>query len=168
MSHPLANRLGALWGQLAPRERQLLLAGGALLGLALLYTLVWQPLHKEVARLRVDTPKAAAQLARMREQAALIQPLRGRVATAPASGNLVQAVEQSATGRGLRKQISRLEADGSNGVQVTAEAISFNSLVAWLADLRDNQALVVDNLVLDAHNQPGAVNARIRLRIEKP
>ena len=104
----------------------------------------------------------------MRQQAETIQPFRGRSAAIPAPGTLVPIVEQSAAGRGLRKQITKLDADGSNGVQVTAEAISFNSLMAWLADLRESHSLVTDNLSVDAHTTPGTVNAKVRLRVSTP
>jgi general secretion pathway protein M len=167
MRHALLNRLHDAWGMLAARERRLVLTGGAILALTLLWLLVWLPLHQEVKRLRAAVPEAQAQIAHMRAQAASIQPLRGRAGTAPAPGMLVSVVDQSATGRGLRKQLSRLEADG-NGVQIQAEAVSFNSLIAWLSELREGHALVVDNLSLDAHSVAGTVNARLRLRAETP
>jgi len=168
MNSALLNRLRDLWGTLAPRERQLAAGGAILLGLVLVYLLAWAPLRHEVTRLRTAVPDARAQLTRMRVQAASIPALRGRSATPPAPGMLVSVVEQSANGRGLRKQISHLEPDGSNGVQITAEAIPFNGLIGWLTDLRDNSALVVDNLGLDATSAPGTVNARIRLHVANP
>lgn len=168
MNNALLNRLRDLWGALAPRERQLATGGALLLGLVLLYLLLWAPLRHEVVRLRAGVPDARAQLARMRTQAASIPALRGRSAVPPAPGMLTAVVEQSANARGLRKQISHLEPDGSNGLQITAESISFNGLIEWLADLRDNNALIVDNLSLDAATATGAVNARIRLRVATP
>lgn len=168
MNSTLVVRLRELWGTLAARERRLVTAGAVLLGLTVLYLLLWLPLQQELSRLRAGVPEGQAQLARMRQQAAVIQPFRGRASAIPAPGTLVPVVEQSATGRGLRKQITRLEADGSHGVQVTAEAISFNSLIAWLADLRESHSLVTDNLSVDAHTTPGTVNAKVRLRVNSP
>lgn len=168
MNSVLFNRLRDLWATLAPRERQLAAAAMILLGMILLYLLLWAPLRHEVARLRTGVPDARAQLALMRTQAANIPALRGRNAVPPPPGMLASVVEQSANGRGLRKQISHLEPDGSNGLQITAESVSFNALIEWLADLRDNNALLVDNLSLDATSASGTVNARIRLHIVNP
>ena len=168
MNSALIIRVRELWGSLAAKERRLVAAGAVLLGLTVLYLLLWLPLQQELSRLRAGVPEAQTQLARMRQQAAAIQPFRGRTATIPAPGTLVPVVEQSATGRGLRKQITRLEADGSQGVQITAETVSFNSLIAWLADLRESHSLVTDNLNVDAHTTPGSVNAKIRLRVSTP
>jgi general secretion pathway protein M len=168
MNSALVQRLRDAWGLLGPRERRLAMIGGAVLALILVYLMLLVPLKQQLARLRTSVPEAQAQLAQMRAQAAMIQPLRGRAAAAPAPGTLVSVIDQSATGHGLRKQLSRLEADGSQGVQVTADAVSFNSLIAWLAELREGHAVVVDNLSLDAHSVPGSVNAKLRLRVETP
>lgn len=168
MNNALLNRARDLWGALAPRERQLATTAAALLGLVLLYLLLWAPLRHEVTRLRSGVPDARAQLARMRAQAATIPALRGRNAVPPPPGMLVSVVEQSASGRGLRKQITRLEPDGGNGLQITAESVSFNGLIEWLADLRDNNGLIVDNLSIDAAGASGTVNARIHARVSGP
>ena len=168
MNHALLNRLRDAWGALAARERQLALFGAALLGVAVLWLLVVLPLDKEVKHLRAAAPEAQAQLARMRAQAAMIQPLRGRTHSAPAPGTAVTVIDQSATSLGIRKQISRLESDGAKGVQIAAEAVSFNSLIAWLNDLRDAYGFQVDNAQIDAHAVAGTVNARIHLRAENP
>ena len=168
MNNALIIRIRELWGTLAARERRLVVMGAVLLSLTVLYLLLWLPLQQELSRLRAGVPEGQAQLARMRQQAATIQPFRGRSAAIPAPGTLIPIVEQSATGRGLRKQITKLEADGSNSVQVTAEAVSFNSLMAWLADLRESHSLVTDNLSVDAHTTPGTVNAKVRLRVSNP
>jgi len=168
MNSALIIRMRELWGTLAARERRIVAMGMFLLGLTVLYLLLWLPLQQELSRLRAGVPEGQAQLARMREQAAIIQPIRSRAASIPAPGTLVSVIEQSATGRGLRKQITKLEADGSNGVQVTAEAINFNSLIAWLADLRETHSLITDNLSVDAHTTPGTVNARLRMRVSNP
>lgn len=168
MNHPLLNRLRDAWSALSARERSLALYGAAALGLVVLWLLVLLPLGKEADRLRAATPEAQAQLARMRTQAAAIQPLRGRTRTAPAPGTAVAVIDQSATSLGIRKQISRLEADGARGVQIAAEAVSFNSLIAWLNDLRDAYGFQVDSAQIDAHSVAGTVNARLHLRVENP
>jgi general secretion pathway protein M len=168
MNNALLIRLRETWGGLSGRERRLATAGAALLALVLLYLLLWLPLQQELGRLRAGNPEAQEQLARMRTQASMIQPLRGRQRAAPAPGTVVSVVESTATARGLRKQISKIEADGGNGVQISADGIPFNSLIAWLADLREGNALVVDNASFDAHTASGTVNARLRLRVENP
>jgi general secretion pathway protein M len=162
------KRLRDLWDKLEPGERRLAMIGGAVLGLTLLYMMLWLPVQKDLTRLRASIADERAQLQRMRVQAASIKPLRARNVSAPAAGTLLTVVDQSATSRGLRGYISRLEADGSAGVQLTLDAVPFNSLISWLADLQDSYSLLVDNATMDAHTTIGTVNAKLKLRIETP
>lgn len=168
MKTEFLNPLRDAWGKLAPGERRLATIGGVLLGMALLYTLLWLPVQKELTRLRVSVPEERAQLQRMRAQAASIKPLRARSGAKPAPGTLLSVIEQSASARGLRGFVTRMEADGGTGVQLTLDAVPFNSLLSWLADLQDSHSLLVESTSLDAHTAPGTVNAKLKLRIESP
>jgi general secretion pathway protein M len=168
MKTEFLNPLRDAWGKLAPGERRLAMIGGVLVGVTLLYVLLWLPVQKELARLRVSVPEERAQLQRMRAQAASIKPLRARSGAKPAPGTLLPVIEQTATARGMRGFVTRLEADGGTGVQLTLEAAPFNSLLSWLADLQDSHSLHIESASMDAHTAPGTVNAKLKLRIENP
>lgn len=168
MKNEFLTPLREAWGKLAPRERHLVMTGGVVLGVTLLYLLLWLPVQKDLARLRVSVPEERAQLQRMRLQAASINPLRARSGTKPPAGTLLTVIEQSATARGMRGFVTRMEADGANGVQLGLDAAPFNSLIAWLADLQDSHSLLIDNASIDTHTAPGTVNAKLKLRIENP
>jgi general secretion pathway protein M len=160
----LPARLREAWQALAAHERQLASAAVVALGLVLAYVLLWAPLQTDLARLRSSVPEERAQLAWMRAQAEQLRALGPRTAARSGTGDAVSAIEQSATARGIRAQISHIEADGAKSAQIVLEAVSFNTLIAWLVELQDNHGLLVDNATLDAHATPGTVNARIRLR----
>lgn len=166
MNTEFLNPLRDQWIKLAPRERRLAATGGIVAGIMLLYMLFWLPVQKDLARLRVSVPQERAQLQRMREQATFIKPLRARSAAKPAAGTLLSVVEQTSSARGMRGFISRMEASGSNGVLLTLDAVPFNSLVSWLADLQDSHSLLVESTTVDAHTAPGTVNAKLKLIIE--
>ncbi|HJX18565.1 MAG TPA: type II secretion system protein M [Acidiferrobacterales bacterium] len=168
MNLEFLNPLREQWNKLAPRERRLATAGGIVVGITLLYMLFWLPVQKELARLRVSVPEERTQLQRMRSQAAVIKPLRARSGAKPAAGTLLSVVEQTASARGMRGFITRMEASGGNGVQLTLDAVPFNSLLSWLADLQDSHSLLVESTSLDAHTAPGTVNAKLKLIIENP
>ena len=168
MKTEFLNPLRNAWGKLSPSERRLAMVGGAVIGATLLYALMWLPIQKELARLRVSVPEERVQLQRMRLQAASVRPLRARSGAKPAPGTLLSVIEQSASARGLRGFVTRMEADGGNGAQLTLDAIPFNSLLSWLADMQDSHSLLVESASLDAHSAPGTVNAKLKLRIESP
>ncbi len=168
MKTEFLNPLRDQWNKLAPGERRLATIGGVLVGVTLLYVLLWLPVQKELARLRVSVPEERTQLQRMRLQAASIKPLRARSGAKPAAGTLLSVIEQSAAARGMRGFVTRMEADGGSGVQLTLEAVPFNSLLSWLSDLQDSHSLLVESTSLDAHTAPGTVNAKLKLRVESP
>lgn len=168
MKTEFLNPLRDQWNKLAPGERRLAIAGSIVVGIVLLYVLLWLPVQKELARLRVSVPEERVQLQRMRLQAASIQPLRARSGVKPAAGTLLSVIDQSASARGMRSFVTRMEADGSSGVQLTLDAVPFNSLISWLADLQDSHSLLIENASLDAHIAPGTVNAKLKLRVENP
>lgn len=167
MKIELPERLRTAWAGLEPGERRLASIAAVLLGILLLYLLLWRPVQKDLARLRVTVPEERVQLQRMRAQAASIKPLRARSGAAPAPGMLLSVVDQSATTHGIRGFMSRLEVEGPNGLQLAAEATPFNTFIAWLAELQDRHALVVENASIDAHT-PGTVNVKMKLRVESP
>lgn len=164
----LQDRLRAAWAGLEPGERRLATIAAVLLGILLLYMLLWRPVQKDLARLRVNVPEERVQLQHMRTQAASIKPLRARSGAAPAQGMLLSVVDQSATTHGIRGFITRLDTEGTNGLQLTAEAMPFNTFVAWLAELQDRHSLLVENASMDAHTTSGTVNVKMKLRVENP
>lgn len=156
------------WRRLAPRERAIIAVGGVLVAAVAMYLFVLGPFHRSLTTLRAEVPKARAQLAVMREQAALVERLRrGPSARAPAT-KLPALAERAAEAHGLRAMITRADADGENGVRIAIEKAPFNALVAWLADLHQRSGLQVETAAIESHEVPGAVNARLSLRANSP
>ena len=153
-----------LWRGLQPRERLIVGGGAAALGVLLFYLLLWAPLHRDLARLRTDVPKAAEQLAWMRAQAGRVNQLRAAAPTQLKSGGLLGFVEQSATAFNVKQNIKRIEPEGSNAVRLVVDGVSFNSLVSWLANLHKQGGVRVDNASFEGQSTPGIVNARLLLR----
>jgi general secretion pathway protein M len=159
----ILKRLTEAWGRLGRRERLYVTAG---LGAALVlgaYGLLWLPMQREIEQLKASVPKVHEQLQWMRAQAPQAKGLGARPTTAGSEG-LLSAVEQSAVNHGLKGQITRIEQEGSHSVRLALDAVPFNTLILWLAELQKAQALVVDDMTLEVHTVSGSVNARLRLR----
>lgn len=151
------------WDGLPPRERRILLAGGALLLFFLFYLVFWAPMQRGIERLRVSVPQDRGKVAQMRAQAAQVQQLRARVPAAAQRGNLLSSLEQSASARGLRPSINRMEPEGQNGARLVMDEVSFNALIAWLAELQ-GQGIRVENATVSKRPTVGLVQARVLLR----
>lgn len=152
------------WRGLAARERLILAGGGLFAGLLLFYALVWAPLQRDLARLRVDVPKDYQQLQWMRSQAARVSQLRAAAPAKTQNGGLLSFVEQSAQAYNIRQNIKRVEPDGANAVRLAIDAVPFNSLLDWLANLQKQGGVRIDNATLEPQQAPGSVNARLLLR----
>lgn len=165
LNHPALETLRARWQTLAPRERAMVSVAVACLVLFLAYTAIIAPMNKNLARLRAAVPEDQAKLATMREQAAQIAMLKARGASMSArSGSILATIEQTAMQRGLRGAITRMEPEGSNAVNLQLDAVPFNTLIAWLADLQQTHGVRAQSANFDADPAPGTVRARLYLR----
>ena len=159
----LLQQLYSRWRALQPRER-VALASGSLLALLMLgYALLWVPMQRDVARLSVLVPKEHVQLLTMRAQAQEIARLRALAPASTNAGNLLTTLERSALEHQLRQYITRMEPDPSNGVRVSLDAVAFDALLRWLADLQRDASVQAHNVSITAQAQPGMVNARLLL-----
>ena len=164
MNNELLQRGTAWWRGLQPRERTLVGGGAIVLLVMLFYLLLWAPLHRELARLRTDVPKAAEQLSWMRAQAGRVNQLRASAPAQLKGGGLLSFVEQSATTFNLKQNIKRVEPEGNNAVRLVVDGVSFNNLVSWLGNLHKQGGVRVDNATFEGQAASGTVNARLLLR----
>ncbi len=156
-------QLYSRWRALHPRERVALAGGGTLALILLGYALLWVPVQRDLSRLRVLVPKEHEQLLVMRAQAQEIARLRARAPVSANAGNLLTTLERSATEHQLRQYITRMEPDPSNGVRVSLDAVAFDALLRWLADLQRDASVRAQNVSITAQAEAGMVNARLLL-----
>jgi general secretion pathway protein M len=119
---------------LAPRERALVAAAAATVVVALLFLLVWEPLHDGVKR--------------------LIQG-QGR--------SLLAIVDQTGKENGLGGAITRMQPEGDNTVRIWLEQADFVAVLRWLALLENSYGVAVVEAAIDREAQPGLVRARLGL-----
>lgn len=156
------------WLRLAPRERRVIAAGSVLVAAVALYLFVLAPFTRGLASLRTEVPKLDAQLAVMREQAAMVERLRRGGPARALATKLPAVAEQAADTHGLRATITRIEAEGTNGLKVALDGAPFNAMVAWLTELQQRSGLRVETAAIDSVETAGTVNARLTLRALTP
>lgn len=160
----LYDRLLSGWRGLQPRERVIIAVGSITALILVCYTLVWTPVQRDLARLRVSVPKAQAQLDLMRAQAHQIARLRAGASPTGTTGDLLTKLERSALARGLRQHITSMEPDGDNAARLSLDAVNFNALLSWLADLQQQSGVRADTATITAQPDAGIVNVRLLLR----
>ncbi|GAB2916151.1 type II secretion system protein M [Paraburkholderia jirisanensis] len=149
------------FGARAPREKALLVAGGALLMAVLVYTILWQPASDGAASIDASLPLLEGQLADMQMQADRARQLKGAAALSTPSGPALRdALSNSLVEAGIANpQLTVL----GKSVQVDAKAVSFNTWMTWLDDVRRTRHVRVVGTHVTAQEQPGRVSVSVTL-----
>lgn len=152
---------------LEPRERMLVYAAAALIGLLLVYAVVIAPLYSRYDKLvdSVDQQRETVQW--MQQNAVTIRRLKG---AGPGAGqglagrSLLSVADSEARTATLGPALKRVEPEGKDAVRVWLDGASFDALVAWLEVMSSRYAADVDTISIERAGAPGLVNARLTLR----
>lgn len=153
--------------KLNPRERLIVLGGGALLLLGLIVG-GWVSFVNDVERLREVVVEqrsvgqwmesAAVEAAKLRKGGGAQQSVtRG-------GGSLLALADQTAKRNGLGSAMTRVEPDGSDKVRIRLERVNFNKMMVWLEELHSRHAVSIDSITVDQHEDSGMANVRLTLK----
>ncbi len=152
---------------LNPRERLMVIGGASLLLLALLVG-SWLSFVSDVERMRevVSGQRAVSQ---WMESAALeATQLRkgggGKPRVVSGGASLLLLVDQTAKRSGLGSAVKRVEPDGSDRVRIRLERVNFDMMMRWLEGLQSKNAVSVDSITVDQHQDSGMANVRLTLK----
>ena len=146
---------------LAPRERQALVAGGVAFGLLLFYLMVWWPLERNNARLADDVAEDSRQLAWM--QGAALEAGTLASSRTPDAAKDTRTLIARVTAELRRDGIvaSQIQPEGEDRLRLTLDGIPFTSLLAPLARLQSQYAIRVQEALVEPAGGQGVVNARL-------
>jgi general secretion pathway protein M len=145
-----------------PVRQQRLVIGGIAVAIVLLIVAVILPLDHSVA-------SSQQRLAKKRADLLWMQGVAPELATAPAppsdSGeSLLVIIDRSARESGLSSALTGSEPGTGGSLAVRLQKAPFDTLVAWLARLAQQNGIVVDSATIDSAGAPGLVNAAVVLR----
>ena len=145
---------------LSERDRRMLKIGGALAVVLLIFGVI-VPLDRGVSHAHERLSRKQADLVWMRS----VGPELASAAPARAASgeSLLVIVDRSAREAGLAAALAGSEPSGPNGLSVRLQKASFDSLVAWLARLAQQNGIRVDTASIDNAGAPGIVNAAVVL-----
>lgn len=157
------------WFQsLAPRERRVVLGGGGILVLVLVYLLVIEPIIGAFAERERRVATLTQQLEWMRGAAAEVADLRAGGADLSADGDTrppYLAIDTALRDAGLPEP-RRLEPVGDGGARLEFEAVPFDPLVRIVGRLRSESGLQVTRARIQRLKASGQVSAQ--LTFERP
>jgi len=160
------NQLAEWWNGLAARERRTLILGAIALAIIFYVFIIWLPAHRQADQLRTRLAEQKATLAWMQQAAAEFRALRGSAAPAPTAlggQSLFSLVDQSARQAGLGNALRQVEPTGDKRVRVSLQQASFDSMVTWLATLKNQYGIEATLLSVRPTDSPGQVNAQLEL-----
>lgn len=156
----------AYWEGLSARDRRILLIGGVILAVLLLYWLIWQPLTERAERLEQSVRAQHADLAWMQAAAERVRGVRVDRVADPVGGaeqTPLGVIDRTAREGPLAGTVRRVQPEGADSVRVWLEDAPFDDLILWLGALESRHGLRVTSLVVDRQPAEGRVNARLSL-----
>ena len=145
---------------LSERERRIVQVG-AVLAAVLFVVGVLLPLDRSVAQ-------AHERLTKKRSDLSWMQGVAPELAASPqppsaAGESLLVIVDRSARESGLAGSLAGSEPAGPGGLSLRLQKAPFDTLVAWLARLTQQNGIRVDSATIDSAGSPGLVNAALVL-----
>ncbi len=125
-----------------------------------MHALVIEPYQESVAALQEENEQQQIDLAWMRSAVARM-PAMG-VSTDEISGTLANFIDQAVRSQGLSGQLSQMSPVGNDEIRMRYEAVDFNRLVAFIAEVSTSGLRVKDIRISPADN-PGIVDSSIVL-----
>lgn len=146
----------------APREKNLLIVGGALLLAAFVYDVLWEPAFEGRAHIAASMPALEGQLLDLQAQGEVVRRLRANVAIRTLSGAALRdALAGSLADAGIAgAQLTMV----GKGVQVDAKNVPFDAWMTWLDQIRRTNHMRVVNTLATGEAQPGRATVSATLQ----
>jgi|SRR5690606_7710694 general secretion pathway protein M len=150
------------WRERAPRERRILVAGAAVLLVALVWLVAFEPAWAGRQRLAEELPTQRAELARMASMMEEARALEATTRTASTGGSVRASLEKSLAAAGLAEGV-QIEQRGDR-YDLRFPAVPFAAWIDWVAlAVRESRVRVVD-AKLTRDPRDGYVAARLSLQ----
>ena len=159
-------QLRKAWESRAPRERAVIAALAALLGV-ILYGWLVQSAGQARVQLRTSVTSLRAQAARLDQQALEYGRLRVAPAAAVSPTDLRTLVQAGVGDAGLARALVRIDAPDADQVVVVFGAVAFADWLNWIAGLK-SQHVRLDACRIEALSTPGLVSVTATLVRAKP
>lgn len=158
---PITQRLDAM----EKRERITVIAGSIAVVITLLYALIWEPVFTELQVQQQRHQDQRQLLAWMQDSSKQIKNLQSAGAASTArfkSQSTSSLIDRSAQSMGIKSFIKKQTSD-KKGVKLDLENVSFDRVIAWLADMQKKYAILTTNIKIEKQDKPGAVDVHVTL-----
>lgn len=150
---------------LQPRERMIVLAGGAITLVILLWALIWNPITTRTVELRDAVASDQELLDWMQDADNRIKSAQQQPGNKPRKTNvtLINAVESTSKRSGLRAAITNIKPDGDSKINLDIKEANFNDMIRWQGQLLTDFGIRAEQFTAKPGEKAGMVDARLTL-----
>lgn len=155
------------WDNLALREKQMLILGAVVVGVLLIYLLIWTPLINKNENLREQIHQNQALLAWMQDadkRIRLIEKTASKNPPVHTTGSLLGLVQKQLNLSPLVSSLTQLHQVENNAVQLTFQKVDFDKMMAWLIQMARQHELIVSQMSVTPTTTPGMVSIELVLK----
>ena len=146
----------AWWKQLSQRESILIICGAIVVGLAILFLGIIQPMKDNLEHSQQQLRVQQKLWSWMSEQADKIHALGG--SSSQNHGEALLPINQAVSESAGRYKIELIRMQPKDeALQVWINPVAFNTLMSWISELQESQQIKVDFLNLSLSDSPGLV-----------
>lgn len=149
-------RLKKLWESRSPRDRVIIAVVAAIVG-AMLYLLLVQSANQARTQLGASVSVLRAQALRLDSDANELARVRAVPVPPAPQSDLRTQMQAQANATGLGRALLRIDARGTDQVQVVFGSVPFADWLAWVATLQE-QHIRLDSSRIEALSTPGLVS----------
>jgi type II secretory pathway component PulM len=158
----------AWWNNLAFREKQTIAIGAVLVGIFLIYALIFAPLNNAVLTLRQQIEKKQQLLAWMKsadEKIQLLEKSQQKTERHTTSASLLSAVQMAVTKNEIAKNVLQLQEVENNSIQLKLQQVNFDAVIQWLIVLCQQQQLMISQMNIKPATTPGIVDIELEFTL---
>lgn len=154
------------WTGLQPRERTILMLGGLVVSVILLYALLFQPWHRALSHMDVALPQLRTDLVWMQQQSQALKTGSVKQSAAKLKGqgqSLLSVVQQTAKQAKVNKAIQQMTpAENSTEVRVVLDAVNFNQWLRWIDNLYKSYGVDIKQVTAERdEDEPNIAEIRV-------
>ncbi len=145
-----------------PSEQKIVALLAAVTVLTVLWLGIWQPVAQWRAQEDNRYQNAQTTLSWLRSNENRLKQVVARPQNGAGRTPLLRLVTQAANARGLK--LNRVQPESDGGVSVVLQDQSFNDVLAFTAQLAENNGVSVSRASIDGSGTTGRVNAQLRFQ----
>ena len=155
------------WSNLQSREQNFVLIAAVVVGLFIIYSMMWSPLSKARDNKQQHVENNKELLSWMVAKSAEVKQLKltnPNLLKSDSKRSLLAIVDSLANRLGLRATIRQIQPDGPHAATIYIDEINFDALTTMLGQLDKNSDVKVKEADISKLETSGTVKARISLK----